>query len=153
MIKNSPYKVLSVVCFLFVLSFYVSPAFSESYAVVVNASNNYSADASVMKNQVKQLFLKQTSSWPNGKKVNAFDRGKGSTETSAFNKNILKMDSAAVARHWLGLKQKTGETPPRNVKSTNMLLKLIAKYEGGLGIVDSETAKKLPEGVKVLFKF
>lgn len=145
-------KFMTALCAIFVIAF-APQALAQSYAVIVNNVNSFSGDETAMKQQVKRLFLKQSSAWQGGTEVRAFDRAKGSPETTAFISDVLGMDEAAVARHWLSLKQKTGETPPRNVSSSNMLVKLVSKYEGGVGVVDSTTASALPDGVRVLFNF
>lgn len=131
----------------------IPAAFAESYVVIVNTSNSLSGDQKQMEQQVKRAFLKQATTWPSGAEVKAFDRAKGAPESIAFISSVLGMDEAEVARYWLGLKQKTGETPPRNVSSSSMVKRLVTKYEGGIAVIKESEATDLPDGVKVLFKF
>lgn len=131
----------------------VQTAFAQSFSVIVNASNDYSASEEEMKHLIKRLFLKQENDWPNGEYAQVFSRDAKSPELSQFTDSILAMNSAQVARHWLSLKQKTGETPPRSISSTRMLLRTLERYPGAVGLVDEETAKDLPGSVKVLFSY
>ncbi len=146
---------VSILAFLIVivLTGAVPSVYAEGKCVIViNAANNFSADEAAMREQVKRLFLKQQTEWSNGTKAKPFDRVKGSPEHEKLLSEVLGMSEAKLASHWLSLKQKTGETAPRNVKSARSLLKLIGKYEGAFGVVDEATAASLPDGVKILFK-
>lgn len=129
-----------------------SSAFADN-ALIVNANNPYTATESDMRELVKRLFLKRQSAWPNGATAKCFDRSRTSNEQTTFNQTILEMSDAVIARHWLRLKQTTGETPPRNVGSTNVLSKFVSKYDGGMGVVAENELATLPETVRVLFRF
>lgn len=122
------------------------------YAVVVNAANDF-ADAGSAKNVIKQLFLKDRGDWPNKAKDESkpFGRTAGTPETKAFLAQVLGMTEAELAKHWIALKQKTGQTPPREVETDDMLLRFVAKFPGGFGVVKADAAKA--DGVKVLFTF
>lgn len=122
------------------------------YAVVVNAANDFS-DAGSAKNVIKQLFLKDRGEWPNKAKDESkpFARAAGGPETKAFLAEVLGMTEAELAKHWIALKQKTGQTPPREVETDDMLLRFVAKFPGGFGVVKADAAQA--DGVKVLFTF
>ena len=121
-------------------------------AVVVNASNSYSAEESSMKKQAKRLFLKELMQWPAGMASKIYVRENSTTIHNDFLQDVLNKTSAEYASHWLSVKQKTGETPPREVKSIKILLRLVGKKEGAIGVVSKNEAQELPENVKVLFQ-
>lgn len=139
--------------FLVLCGLIISPCSLAQHAVIVNANNPYNASESEMREVVKRLFLKQQSTWPNGITAKCYDRSKASAEQVSFNRDLLGMSDAVIARHWLGVKQTTGETPPRNVGPTSILGKFVGKYDGGLGIVESGEIGSLPSNVRVLFTF
>ncbi len=122
------------------------------YAVIVNASNTFADDASA-KSVIKQLFLKDREEWPNKAKdpSKPFGRAAGSPESKAFLAEVLGMTEAELAKHWISLKQKTGQTPPREVAADGMLIRFVAKFPGGFGVVKADAAQA--DGVKVLFTF
>ena len=146
-------RITCIVCSLAIVALADSTNAYADNALIVNANNSYNAPESEMREVVKRLFLKKQSAWPNGLNAKCFDRAKASSEQNAFNSTILNMESLAIARHWLGLKQATGETPPRNVGSANILTKFVGKYDGGMGIVTESELAGLPENVRVLFRF
>ena len=135
------------------LSVVIGQSASADNVVIVNINNSYTANEDTMRKVVKRLFLKQQSTWPDGTNAKSFDRRKASAEQQAFNSTVLGMDDAVIARHWLSLKQTTGETPPRTVGSTNMLAKFVAKYDGAFGVVAESELGSLSDRVRVLFKF
>ncbi len=123
------------------------------YAVIVNKANATKDDEAALKQLVKQLFLKQRTAWPSGAEAKPFARKAGSAEQNAFLKSVLQMTEADLAQHWVSQKQKTGATPPREVSSANMILKLVQKYEGAFGVVKTEEAKAAGDSVRILFTF
>ena len=129
------------------------PVYADSYAVVINAGNNFSGDKTTAMNTLKRLYLKTQSSWPGGEKVKLFARKDDSPIQKKFIKSILDMSDAELAAHWIGVKQKTGETPPRAVRSGRIVVKLVEKNVGGVSFIEEKDIKKLTSKAKVLFKF
>ena len=128
------------------------PAQAADYAVIVNSANSYSANPDSMRQVVKQLFLKERSEWPGNIAVKAFGRPAASAEHKAFLKAVLGMTEVELASHWIALKQKTGQAPPREIPRDSLLIKLVAKYEGGLAVV-SKAAADAAADVRTLFTF
>ncbi len=145
-------RILTLVVFAVCLSAFsmVTSVVAADFVVIVNSKNTYSASETEMKNVVKRIFLKQQSSWPGGSTTKVFDGKKGGLVQAAFSASMLKMDDVALASYWLGLKQKTGETPPRNVGSKNSMIKLVSKYDGAIGIIDKASAEDASGQVKIL---
>lgn len=127
-------------------------AASGSYAVIVNAANDYKADDEAAASLVRSLFLKERLEWPDGTTVKPFASVGGGDVHSSFLQAVLSMTEAELAKHWLAVKQRTGRTAPREVSSSRLMLKLVAKYEGGLGVVEAAEADGA-DGVRVLLTF
>lgn len=123
------------------------------FAVVINAQNTYSGDAATTQSLLKRLYLKQLTAWPDKAAASVYAAPDDSPEMQAFRSQVLGMTEAELADYWLGLKQKTGETPPRDMKSGTTLFKLIGKYPGAYGIVAKDALGSNPDGVKVLLEF
>jgi len=115
------------------LSLFSTTTYADSYAAIING-NSYANNRAEARNVLKQMYLKQKGTWP----------GDSKAQTIA---------QADVASHWISLKQKTGETPPRSVTSIRTILKLIGHRKGAFAIVDSETANNLKSNIKIFFSF
>ena len=142
---------LSMAALIYILSAICTQAIAESYAIIGNASNSVTSESA--KQQIKRLYLKQQKKWRSGATATVFDRGEGTMEDKIFRERVLDMDPSACSNHWLSIKQKTGETPPRTIKSTRTLLKLVSRFEGSFGVVNQKEIATLPEGVRVLLAF
>lgn len=136
---------------LFLLSVTGTQAFAASYAVIGNAKNM--VPESNVRYQIKRLYLKQQKRWSNGVTATVFDRGSESSEDKAFRDSALNMSLEELSDHWLSVKQRTGETPPRTITSTRTLFKLISRYEGSFGVVSESYVDTLPDGIRVLLMF
>lgn len=138
----------------FLLAGLMAPGLSSGgeFAVVVNASVKQAGDAAAQE-LVGRLYLKQLAQWPDGTAARVFAGKPDAPEMAAFRAKVLKMNESALAAHWLSVKQKTGETPPREVAAGNLLLKLVAQYPGALGIVPVAQYDGADGKTRVLFEF
>jgi hypothetical protein len=127
-------------------------AWAETYAIIVNAENQFSGDDDAKRTQIKRLYLKEQTAWPGGIESIPFGREADSPEQTAFEKAVLAMSSGEIEGHWLKLKQIRGETPPRGIGSARILARQIGKNTGGFGVVLASEAGGI-EGAKVLFEF
>jgi len=142
-----------IVIVTFFVSTFCTKLSANEYALIVNTKNAYTASSDNMKREARLLFLKEKNNWPNGKKAQPLGSDPSSKEYAYFIDNILNMSTADLAQHWLKKKQISGNTPPREYKSNRILLKLVAKYEGGFAIINLKDAEVLPDGTRVLFNF
>jgi len=131
------------------------PAEVVEYAVIVNKANVYKAEESQARVLIKKLFLKERSKWPDAKstEAKAFDRPTDDPAHQAFVKVILGSKEALLAQHWIDLKQKTGVTAPRKVKTENMIIKFVSKKPGAFGITTLKFAEANKENCRIFFKF
>ena len=135
---------------LFVASSISSVAAADFY-VVVNSANGFSGSEDEAKTLIRRVFLKSTKNWPGGEKAVPFSRKDTNEAQIALLASILSMTDAEHGQHWARQKQTTGDTPPRAVGSKSILLRLIKREPGAIGIMDGSGPE--PEGVKVLLKF
>ncbi len=140
-------SVFFVALFGFMLN--VSAVGAGEYAVIGNAGNPISGDAA--RAEVKNIFLKKKTVWPNNVVGVPFDRSADSAEHKAFAAVVLGMEESVLKSYWGSEKAKTGTTPPREIGSDNILLRQVKRKEGAFGVVSADTS--LPDGVRVLFKF
>ncbi len=123
----------------------------EVYALVVNASNPLKETEAAAKKIVKALFLKDLTRWPDGTEAKPYDRGPKAAERAVFVQEVLGMNAAELARHWLRVKNMSGVTPPMEVDTDRLLLRHVERHDGAFGVV-KQSAAKVP-GVRVLFEF
>lgn len=134
------------------VAFFLSAGVSaESYALVINADNNYSASIEDAKQEIKLLFLKQKSAWANGTTAKPLARPQDSEESKIFLSAILQMSPSEVAQYWLSMKQKTGQTPPREMESSRILLKMISASPDAFALFKQSDVTPTPPGTRVLF--
>jgi hypothetical protein len=150
---NKILKKLALLSLCLVLPAFVSTnALAQTYAVVVNAENDFTGDDAKKKTQIKRLYLKEQTAWPGGPDAIPFGRDEGSAEQTAFMQSVLGMSSSEIEGHWLKLKQIRGETPPRSIGSARILARQIGKNPGAFGVVLASEAGAIAGG-KVLFEF
>ncbi|GJL67127.1 MAG: hypothetical protein NPIRA05_20980 [Nitrospirales bacterium] len=153
-LKSLKIHVVSLVLISGMLGTMVDVSFaSAGMAVIVNKDNSYSASPEEAKTIVARLFLKNQSEWPGGIPGKPYDRKGISKEHASFVKEVLGMDEAKLTQHWIKSKQLSGETPPRVIKPNKILIKMVGKNKGAIGVISESEAAKLPGNVKVLFTY
>ncbi len=151
--RKSSIILLSMICLI--LSSLYSPSFAEeSFAVVINISNPFKSQRHNAISVITRLYLKKGKMWPDSDiTCRAFDRYATSAEHKQFVEHILQMNEGRLSEHWAKMKQLRGDTSPRKIKTTRILLKLIQKNPGAFGIVNRKETVDLPKGIRVLFYF
>jgi hypothetical protein len=129
-----------------------APLSAEEYVVVVNSDTPLvvGEQPEVL---ARQLYLKDKRDWSEGVASKPFGPKKGSPMYYAFLNNVLEMTEAQLAMHWMALKQKSGETPPREVRSDRILKRLISKYQGSFGVLRKSQVTTSDPKLQVLFSF
>jgi hypothetical protein len=151
--KNTKNALWSLLLFVFAMPFLSISAQAETYVVVVNADNKANISGNEAIQQVRRVFLKESKDWPGGTEAVPFTGKKGSAPFTALLSGVLSLSETEYEAHWAKLKQTTGDTPPRAVGSVNILLKLIGRSAGAVGVVPKSKAASLPDGLKVLLEF
>jgi ABC-type phosphate transport system substrate-binding protein len=70
---------------------------AAGYKVVVNAANPVTT---LSRDTVMRIFLKKTTTWPNGQPVVPVDRPTQAPSRRAFSKQVLRRDTNEVAAYW-----------------------------------------------------
>ena len=100
---------------------------------------------------VKNIFLGERKSFPNGLNANPVNQTQGSPARKIFFHNILGITEQAHESHWLRkLKKRSMRTtahPPEEAGSYTDVLKTVANTSGGIGYID---ASMVNDSVKVL---
>lgn len=125
-----------------------SPA-AAPVAVVVNPENSVQANEADARALVARIFRRDTSNWPSGEDARPISREGAIQET--FRDEVLGMSRSEWEQHWIRKKQRSGETPPRKVGSTRMVVRLIERDPGGITLLDKEEVERYGDSVNVLF--
>lgn len=126
---------------------------AEEYAVVVHRDNPLAGDVREMMHRVRQIFLKKRKVWAESCRAKPFARPNDSAVYAAFAQRVLRMSEAQLNHHWAKLKQYSGEKGPRAISSDRVLLRIISKYQGALGVVRCDAVDEDDPNVRVLFTF
>ncbi|MEL7486299.1 MAG: hypothetical protein AAGJ87_03665 [Pseudomonadota bacterium] len=107
----------------------------DGAVVLVNRENAVSVDEQEARRLLRRLYLKERTSWPSGERVVFFARSPDNIAEQLFRETVLDMRTGALDDYWLRLKQTRGETPPRAVGSTRILLRQIDAKANAVGVV------------------
>lgn len=129
---------------------------SGEFLIIVNAQNQFDTDDDAMQTILSRLFLSDQKNWPNGNEVVVFSRSPESAEQKAFQEVVLRKSETELNNHWLKMKQVHGESPPRTISSSRILLRQINMKPDAVGIItksDFDAHGHAFEQVEVLFSF
>jgi hypothetical protein len=143
--------------YIFVFFVFISLSFSSVWAepvvVIVNIDN---PAASLSVSDVQKYFLNKTKSWPSGGKVKPINRNNKSSVKKDFVSSALGMSLQDYQQYWMGVKQRSGETEPKVVRSNKFVLKIVGKSKAAIGYLPASYFEKLDnkskEKVKVVLK-
>lgn len=113
---------------------------AESIVVIVNKGN---PTDSLSLNEVQRLFLLESRVWPHGGRIQPINRDKGSDAKKDFVQSVLKMTPEDYGQHWIGVKQLSGETEPKSVRSNKFVLKIVSKNKNTIGYLPEKYLDKL----------
>jgi ABC-type phosphate transport system substrate-binding protein len=118
---------------------------AAGYKVVVNAANPVTT---LSRDAVMRMFLKKTTSWPNGQPVAPVDQPTQASSHRAFCKAVLHRDTNEVAAYWNQMIFSGRAVPPPMRSSESEVLSYIRDNPNAIGYVAADA--KIDEGVKVL---
>ena len=121
---------------------------AEPVAVVVNKDNGVDLNEADARELVSDIFKRDRSSWPNGEDARPVSR-EGATQDT-LREEILGMSRSEWDSHWISKKQRSGETPPRQVGSTRMAVRLVERDPGGVTLLDETEMDRYGSNVRVL---
>jgi ABC-type phosphate transport system substrate-binding protein len=113
--------------------------------VIVNKKNPAS---SISAGEARRFFLLDSKSWSSGGKIKPINRNKTSKVKKSFISSVLKMSPEDYEQHWISLKQKSGETEPKNVRSNKFVLKIVGKDANAIGYLPEDYFNNLESASK-----
>lgn len=130
---------------IIVLSFLAIQQAWADIVVIVNPANQ---DA-ISKADVRRMYMGKTSQFPNGIKVKAVNYDAENTIRHAFDKALLKRDSAQIQALWAKLVFTGQGVPPNVLSSSQEALEFVKANPDAIGYVSEG---EVSADVKVLFK-
>lgn len=141
-------RLLSLVAMIFTIE-------SVSHAdliVIVNNDNTYSASDEELRQIVKRLLLKKVSDWPGGQSAEPYLPKSSSPESRLITAKLYNLEESELEAYWARVKQTTGQSRPREVGSSRIIMKLVERDPGGVGIVGASAEDFLNDNVRILMK-
>jgi len=123
----------------------IATAHSEPVVVVVSATSPVSK---LDKEQVANLFLGKSSSYPDGSAAVPIEQTDATPAHEEFHKSITEKSASQLKSYWSKMIFSGKGTAPKEVSSNAELLKLLAGNPAMIGYVDKTAADKT---VKVVF--
>lgn len=118
-----------------------------AYAEIALIGHTGNPEKSLTSEQVKQIFLGKTGTFPAGHKAMPVDQKDGSSLRTEFYMKITQKDPSEIKSYWSKLIFSGKGTPPQALDSDADIKAWVAKNPAGLGYIDS----KLVDGsVKLL---
>ena len=115
---------------------------SETVVVIASASSPVSK---LDKEQVANLFLGKSSSYPDGSAAVPIEQTDGSTAHEEFHKNVTEKSASQLKSYWSKMIFSGKGTAPKEVANNTELLKLVAANPTMIGYVDKNALDKSPE--------
>ena len=137
-----------IILFSFVLSTWALapvPLSAGEIQVVVHEDNPVS---SMSKRDLSRLFLKRTTRWSNGSKVEPLNLAEGNPEREIFLSTAHGMDESSHTKYWVKLIFAGRAQPPPDISTPEQLLHLVRNSLKAVGYVAQGTS--LPKGVKTV---
>lgn len=131
------------VMLLALLSASSAPA-EDSFKVVANPDVPFD---SMSRAQLSDVFLKRTTAWPSGARVDAVDLGEGSSAFEAFCKEIHGKQGSVIRAFWKRVTLSGRDTPPAIRHSDEDVLSFVRATRGAIGYVSGGASTS---GVKVI---
>lgn len=114
------------------LSSLVTPADAiGDLVVVVHPSNRETPSMS----DLVVMFTTRRQSWSGGKRVVPFNFPAKHDLRIAFDKSVLHMEPDDVARYWIDRRIRGGNSPPKQVGSAQLIVRLVEKLDGAIAYV------------------
>lgn len=140
-------KKLILVAFSAVLLLAVSAPIVEAqagYQVIVNSGN--STD-SISKGDLAKIFMKKSSSFPNGTKAEPVDQNEDSPVRAAFSEDVLGKKVSAIKSFWQKQIFSGRGTPPDILDTDGDVIEFVKRNPGAVGYISAGASA---DGVKVL---
>lgn len=85
-----------------------------------------------------RIFLRLDPEWPDGLPAYPIARPAGHPASRMLQQRVFQRTAAELAHHWEVMSRRFGQQPPPVVGSARLLLRLIARQPGAVGIVSAD---------------
>ena len=119
-----------------------------SYKVIVNKDNPVSE---LTKDKVSKLFLKKTTKWEDGNKVQPIDLFSDSNIRKKFSKEIFGKTVAAIKAYWQKKIFSGKGIPPAEKKSDDEIIAYVKSKSGAIGYVSNTTNTNSVKVIKISY--
>ena len=123
----------------------IATAHSEPIAVIVSANSPVSK---LDKEQVANLFLGKSSSFPDGSAAMPIEQTDNTAAHEEFHKQVTEKSASQLKSYWSKMIFSGKGTAPKEVSSNAALLKLLASNPAMISYIDKSAVDKT---VKVIF--
>src|SRR5262245_37354072 len=151
--RSTPTLIVAAVTAAVIASLVPGRVFSAApveIAIVVNSDNPSTA---LSADDVRSYFMKQKSTWPNGEKIRPVDIESDNAARAVFLSRVLKTTSSDLERHWLEIKYRSAESPPKRMSDDDGVLKYVGAFKGGIGFVEASAADKAKDRpIRIVFR-
>ena len=121
-------------CAVLTVMAFATPA-PVAFKVLVNPANTVST---LPAQGLADVFLKKTSQWPGGERVQPVDLPHGSATRDAFSHSVLGRSASAVAAYWQQQIFSGRSVPPLEVESDAEVVKYVREHAGAVGYVSAD---------------
>lgn len=122
---------LSLLFGLLLLGFSLSSY--ASIAVIIHPSNDNKFD----ERTVRQIFLGQIKTYPDGSEARAFDNLGDANLRSDFITKVLRRNESTMNAYWARMIFTAKATPPQELPDAASVLKMVAGNKQAIGYIDS----------------
>ena len=120
------------------------PALASDLVIVANPTVRVD---SMPEKQLRRVFFKQTTRWPDGTTVKPIDQPMSADIRRVFSEEILQRDVASVESFWNGQVFSGRGTPPPTAGSDAEVVAYVRETPGAVGYVSSKASTS---GLKVI---
>lgn len=132
---------------LLVVALMLTKAVHADILVITNPQGEVTA---LTREQVVDIYMGRTSTFPNGRPAIAFDLKGDQPTRSAFYQQLVGKSVAQINAYWARLLFTGAATPPMALKDTATMLHMVQENRDAIGFLDSaESSGKL----NVVFRF
>lgn len=115
------------------------------YKLVVHVGNPVTA---LTRDNVTQIFLKKTTTWPNGQPIAPVDQRSDAPSRQSFSMGVLRKDTNEIASYWNQMIFSGRALPPPTKGSDDEVLAYVRTNPNAIGYISGQTP--IGEGIKVV---
>lgn len=120
-------------------------AAAADFQIIVHSDR---PETSVSQADLSRIFLKKTTRWEDGSKIQPLDQEKGSSVRTSFLAEVHDRDENGYAKYWVKLVFSGRAQPPEILSDDGAVAQAVEADRAAIGYVSR--AASLPDGVKTL---